>query len=131
VLDGIKFLMNELQLPIIALGVPTAAEAFRSDLHLDARFKRFELPSWEANKALSSFLFNIERLLPLRNPSKLHSQSAMDFLVRHAGNSLDSMMNLIRSAAVHAILDGEERIDEAMLLKALDAPDVEAAYARS
>lgn len=127
-LDGIKFLMNELQLPIIALGVPTAAEAFRSDLHLDARFKRFELPTWGANDALASFLFSIERLLPLRNPSQLHSQSNMDFLVRHAGNSLDGIMSLIRSAAVHAILSGEERIDEAMLRRGLDTPNVEDAY---
>ena len=127
-LDGIKFLMNELQLPIIALGVPTAAEAFRSDLHLDARFKRFELPIWGANDALASFLFNIERLLPLRHPSQLHSQSIMDFLVRHAGSSLDGIMSLIRSAAVHSILSGDERIDEAMLRKGLDTPNVEGAY---
>jgi len=129
VLDGIKFLMNELRLPIVALGVPAAAEAFRSDLHLDARFKRFELPTWEANAALASFLFNIERLLPLQNPSQLHSQSVMDFLVRHAGNTLDGIMSLIRSAAVHAILSGVEQIDEAMLRKGLDTPDVEGAYA--
>lgn len=127
-LDGIKFLMNELQLPIIALGVPTAAEAFRTDLHLDARFKRFELPTWEANGALASFLFNVERLLPLRNPSELDSQSIMNFLVRHGGNGLDGIMSLIRSAAVHAILSGEERIDEAMLRKGLDTPNVDDSY---
>jgi hypothetical protein len=124
-LDGIKFLMNELQLPILALGIPAAGEAFRSDLHLDARFKRFELPQWSVSDALASFLFNVERLLPLRHPSQLRTQSAMNFLVRHANGSLDGIMTLIRSAAVHAILSGEERIDDRMLRMGLDTPNVE------
>lgn len=123
-LDAIKFLMNELQLPILALGVTAAAEAFRSDMHLDARFKRFELAKWDVTEPFANFLRSVVRLLPLREPSLLDSEAAMKFLVKHSGGSLDGIMTLIRQAAVHAVVSGEERIVDATLQKALTIPDM-------
>ncbi len=124
-LDAIKFLMNELQLPILAFGVTAAAEAFRSDMHLDARFKRFELATWEVGSSFANFLRSIVRLLPLRKPSRLDTETAMNFLAKHSGGSLDGIMTLIRHAAVHAVLSGEELIDSAILQQALTVPDTE------
>ncbi|HUW54547.1 MAG TPA: TniB family NTP-binding protein [Rhodanobacter sp.] len=124
-LDAIKFLMNELQLPILALGVTAAAEAFRSDMHLDARFKRFELATWDVGEPFANFLRSVMRLLPLREPSRLDTEAAMKFMVKHSGGSLDGIMTLIRQAAVHAVVSGEERIESTTLQKALTIPDME------
>lgn len=124
-LDAIKFLMNELQLPIFALGVTAAAEAFRTDMHLDARFKRFELATWDVSEPFASFLRSIVRLLPLREPSRLDTEAAMKFLVKHSGGSLDGIMTLIRHAAVHAVLSGEECIKSTSLQRALTLPNME------
>jgi hypothetical protein len=127
-LDAIKFLMNELQLPILALGVTAAAEAFRSDMHLDARFKRFELAVWDIGAPFANFLRSVVRLLPLRKPSRLDTEAAMKFLVKHSGGSLDGIMALIRHAAVHAVVSGEEHIDSTALQRALTVPDMEDIY---
>jgi Cdc6-like AAA superfamily ATPase len=124
-LDAIKFLMNELQLPILALGVTAAAEAFRSDMHLDARFKRFELAKWDVGDSFANFLRSVIRLLPLRKPSRLDTEDTMKFLVKHSGGSLDGIMTLIRHAAVHAVISGEEHIDSTTLQRALTVPDME------
>jgi type II secretory pathway predicted ATPase ExeA len=125
-LDAIKFLMNELQLPILALGVTTATEAFRSDMHLDARFKkRFELAPWVVGEPFANFLRSVARLLPLREPSRLDTETAMKFLVKHSGGSLDGIMTLIRQAAVHAVMSGKECIESTALQAALMIPDME------
>jgi hypothetical protein len=125
-LDAIKYLMNELGLPVLAFGIATAEAAFKSDVHLDARFKRFALPLWTADIALESFLRSVERQLPLRKPSQFCTKVAMDFLIQHSGGSLDGIMTLLRHAAVLAILTGEERITYRLLEQALEVPDMEA-----
>lgn len=125
-LDAIKYLMNELALPVLAFGTGAAETAFRSDMHLDARFKRFALPLWTADTALLSFLRSFERQLPLRRPSQFCTQVAMDFLIEKSGGSLDGIMTLLRHAAMLAILGGEERITFKLLEQALEVPDMEA-----
>lgn len=125
-LDAIKYIMNLLGLPVLAFGTATADNAFRSDMHLDARFKRFELPLWTADVALESFLRSVERQYPLRKPSQICTKVAMDFLIRHSGGSLDGIMTLLRNAAVLALLTGEDRINYRLLEQALEAPDMEA-----
>jgi len=125
-LDAIKYVMNELGLPVLAFGTAAAETAFKSDVHLDARFKRFTLPLWTADTALESFLRSVERQLPLRKPSQFYTKVAMDFLIQHSGGSLDGIMTLLRHAAVLAILTGEERITFRLLEKALEVPDMEA-----
>jgi hypothetical protein len=49
----------------------------------------------------------------------------MKFLVKHSGGSLDGIMTLIRHAAVHAVISGEEHIDSTTLQRALTVPDME------
>lgn len=55
-LDTVKFLMNELSLPILALGTSQAPAAMQVDEHLNARFKHRELPIWTRDEGVRNFV---------------------------------------------------------------------------
>lgn len=125
-LDGLKYIMNEVQLPIIATGTPAAAEAFRTDKHMEKRFERMTLPTWEVGPQLVALLASISQMLPLRLPSCLTTSEIMAFLVREGEGNLHDMMMLIRHAAVGAVLSGTECITLAALQAARTLPSMEA-----
>lgn len=124
-LDGLKYIMNEVQLPIIATGTPAAAEAFRSDKHMEKRFARITLPTWAVGPELAALLTSVSRILPLRNSSSLASADVMAFLVKECEGNLHDMMMLIRHAAVGAVLSGAECVTLAGLQAARVLPSME------
>ena len=72
-LDTIKFLMNQLSMPVLALGTAQAPDAMQVDEHLNARFTYRSLPVWKQDTYLVNFLDALERVLPLKQPSQLSS----------------------------------------------------------
>lgn len=109
-LDTIKFLMNELSLPILALGTSQAPKAMQVDEHLNARFKHRTLPVWKLDSYLVNFLEALERVLPLRKPSHLSSLPLSKELLQLSGGILDAMVQLVTFAAAHAVESGDEQI---------------------
>lgn len=109
-LDTIKFLMNELSLPILALGTLEAKVAMEVDEHLNARFTYRELPLWTADNYLSNFLDALEMHLPLKKRSCLSAPTIMKELVRVSGGVLDSIVKTVCFAAAHAVEKGKEQV---------------------
>lgn len=109
-LDTIKLLMNELQIPIIALGTSEAPEAMKLDKHLNARFSYRTLPVWKSDQFLTNFLDALEASLPLREASHLSDPSIREALVRLSGGILDKIVKMVCYAGAHAVEAGEERI---------------------
>lgn len=109
-LEGIKLLMNELKLPVLALGTRQAEQGFQADQHLAARFKTLHIPLWKVDQTLSNFLATYERALPLRERSDLPSKDAMSLLIELSHGVLDVIMSRIKNAALAAIVDGSEKI---------------------
>lgn len=128
-LDTLKFLMNELRLPILALGTAQAPQAMQVDEHLNARFDYRELPVWTNDTYLASFLEAFERVLPLRRPSHLASAPIAKTLLKLSGGVLSRMVRALCFAAAHAAESGAERITPEQLATALDRPPVAAVRA--
>jgi len=126
VLEIIKYLMNALHLPILALGPDQAGIAFRVDPHLQARFKILALPPWQVGDDLADFLSAVEEYLPLKRASRLASEAIQKALIKTTGGNLDEMMTRIRVAAVNAIVDGTERITVKALVDPIARPSIEA-----
>jgi len=124
-LDAIKFLMNELSLPVLALGIDTASKALRVDKHLACRFEFRTLPVWTYDDDLSDFLEALEPLIALKLPSHLNSPTLMKTLVERSEGVLLKLVKLITHAAIYAVLDGKERIDVSLVLRADEYPPVE------
>ena len=122
--DTLKFLMNELSLPIVALGTSAAPDAMRVDEHLNARFAFRSLPKWTADQYLVELLDAAERLLPLKKPSRLSSLAISSTIIGLSGGVLDQMMRIINSAAIHAIETGAEAITPDLLNRAVIEPPV-------
>jgi hypothetical protein len=75
-LQVLKYLANDLRIPLIAVGTLAAVRAIQSDSQLDSRFDRLPLPLWELDRAFQMLLASFERTLPLRNPSGLAQRAS-------------------------------------------------------
>ena len=117
-LDTIKFLMNQLSLPVLALGTAQAPDAMQVDEHLNARFTYRSLPVWKQDPYLVNFLDALERVLPHKQPSQLSSLPITTVLLRLSDGVLDPMMRLITYAAAHAVESGTEQITPQLLERA-------------
>jgi hypothetical protein len=124
VIEVLKHLMNQLRLPILALGTAEAADAFRIDAHMQARFKPIELPPWGAGDEFAAFLRKYEESLPLQKRSNLDNPLIVKHLVALGECVLDPMLRRIKAAAVQAMVDGTERITMDLLRTAPDRPNI-------
>jgi Bacterial TniB protein len=70
-LNVIKYLGNELKLPIVAVGTQDAFNALSTDPQLANRFEPAVLPRWHYDREFLRLLMSFEQVLPLRNESRL------------------------------------------------------------
>jgi hypothetical protein len=124
VIDVLKHLMNELRMPILALGTVEALKAFQVDPHMQARFTPIELPPWSVGKDFAAFLSKYEESLPLKKRSNLNNPLILKFLVDHGEGVLDAMLKRIKAAAMQAMVDGTERITLELLRTAPERPPI-------
>jgi type II secretory pathway predicted ATPase ExeA len=118
-LNVLKYLGNDLQIPLVGLGTTEALRAMQADPQLANRFEPAALPRWRLDPDFQMLLASFEQALPLRKPSRLaDEQMARKLLVLSEG-SLGELAALLTAAAVYAVKSGAERID-AKLLAAID-----------
>lgn len=118
-LNVLKYLGNDLQIPLVGLGTKEALRAIHADPQLANRFELAALPGWRLNQEFQMLLASFERVLPLRKPSRLADAQVARKLLALSEGSLGELAALLTSAAVYAVQSGAERIDE-QVLAALD-----------
>ena len=64
-LNQLKFLSNELRMPVVALGTSEALYAMQADSQIASRFEPFALPRWRESPGLREFVVSFGQLLPL------------------------------------------------------------------
>jgi hypothetical protein len=114
-LNMIKFLANELQIVIIVSGTRDALAAINADKQLANRFEPVSLPLWNMNEEYLKLLSSFEALLPLRKPSNLTQEELAFKILSLSGGTIGEISQIIRNAAVEAILSKKEHIDLATL----------------
>ncbi len=114
-LNVLRFLGNELQIPIVAIGTHEAYLAIRSDEQLENRFDPFLLLPWEEDQEYYSLLASYEALLPLRKQSSLTDPVVARKILDRTEGVLGEIVTLLSKAAEKAIASGEECINEALL----------------
>lgn len=114
-LNVLKYLGNELQVPIVAAGTRDAFRALQTDPQLANRFEPALLPRWEFDTDFLRLLASFERMLPLREPSALHDTTLATKLFSMSEGYIGELSRLLTNAAVHAVETGRERIDERVL----------------
>lgn len=117
VMNAIKFLCNELQVPVVGVGTREAVRVLHVDPQHASRFTAKSLPLWQLDKDFQRMLRSIEMTLPLRNPSGLHRPESARRLHAISGGNLGDLLALVTACARDAIDSGTERIDEATIEK--------------
>ena len=109
-LNIVRYLTNELRIPIVCSGGESAQLAIRTDGTLAERFSEFELTVWRVGYNLKQLLFSIGLFLPLRRPSELTSMAVQEKVIELTRGVTGRIFRLVEAAAVAAVESGEERI---------------------
>lgn len=114
-LNVIKYLGNELRVPLVGVGTADALRALQADSQVQNRFIPEVLPRWELNADFARLLASFELLLPLKQPSNLAERGMASRLLALSGGTIGELSRLLDEAAIEAIRRKVERIDESTL----------------
>lgn len=109
-LNALKFLGNELQIPMVVAAVPEALNLLQSDEQVANRFEPVYLPRWKTGDDYTRLLVSIEKALGLKVPSHLASPEIAQRILDESGGIIGHMMGLMQLLAARAIRSGAERI---------------------
>lgn len=114
-LNLLRWLGNELQIPLVGVGTAEALRAIRSDDQLANRFEPFSLPLWTDDDAYQRLLITLEAVLPLRRPSGLAEPAMAGKILSASEGVLGEIIATVTRAAVLAVTSGAEAITPRMI----------------
>ncbi|HUY48335.1 MAG TPA: TniB family NTP-binding protein [Streptosporangiaceae bacterium] len=117
-LNLLRYLGNELRIPLVGAGTREAYLAIRADDQLENRFAPFTLPRWNAGPEACSLLASFAASFPLRRPSRIATAEMAAYLMTRSEGTIGELAALLTDAAVAAIESGEEAINQRTLLMA-------------
>ncbi len=117
-LNLLRFLGNELRIPLVGVGTHDAYLAIRSDDQLENRFEPCALPRWPADSQAQRLLASFAASFPLRRPSAIDSPDMASYLLTRCEGTIGELAHLLGDAAVAAITSGEEAINKETLTMA-------------
>lgn len=120
-LNSLRFLANDLHLPLICVGTQEAHQALLTDQQLADRFAAFELPRWQDDAAFAQLLKTFASILPLHCPSDLCQPKIRQRILSLTEGITVRICRVLEAAAIAVITDGTERIGLAALSDELGA----------
>ncbi|EHS53247.1 TniB family protein [Rhizobium sp. PDO1-076] len=122
-LNVVRFLANDLKVPLICVGTDLARQALLTDAQLAERFEAFHLERWQNDLHLSQLLTSLGGILPLRRPSELGTAAARSRVLDRTDGVTVRIFRLIETVAVEAIRTGSEHLTaESFMSDALVLP---------
>jgi hypothetical protein len=117
-LNLLRFLGNELRIPLVGVGTRDSYLAIRADDQLENRFAPLTLPHWQADDEACSLLASFAASFPLHRPSPIATEQRARYLLTRSEGTIGELAALLTDAAVCAIESGEEAINQRTLLMA-------------
>jgi replication-associated recombination protein RarA len=114
-LNTIRFLANDLRMPLVCAGTDEARQAILTDTQLAERCDALELPRWRDDEALRWLLASFAAILPLRRASAFDSAALRKRVLAMTDGVTNRIFRLIEVVAAKAIKNGSERIDVSRL----------------
>lgn len=108
-LNMLRFLGNELRVPLVCVGTTQARNALRTDDQLVRRFEAFALPPWREGGDFTGLISTLMRSLPLRRESQI-DEKTLSRIIGVTGGITSGMFSIMSQLAIAAIESGEERI---------------------
>lgn len=116
-LNVLKYLSNELKIPLVCAGVRSAFNAIQLDEQLANRFEPVALPKWTVGEEYLRLLLSFEQLLPLKKPSDLMDDALAYKLLSLSEGTIGELSKVLKLAAILAIESKTECITLALLNK--------------
>ena len=110
-LNAIRFLANDLRVPLVCAGTDLARQALLTDAQLAERFEAFHLKPWKNDAAFAGLLKSLGHILPLREPSDLTGPATKARVHALTSGVTARIFRLIETAAEAAVHSGRERLD--------------------
>lgn len=117
-LNLLRFLGNELHIPIVGVGTREAYLAIRSDDQLENRFEPVVLPLWIVSADTVSLLASFAAALPLQHPSNIATDDMAQYVLARCEGTIGELAHLLTAAAIAAVESGEESINQRTLVMA-------------
>ena len=114
-LNLIRFLGNELRIPIVGVGTREAYLAIRSDPQLENRFEPMPVPVWEEGEDLLKLLSSFSSMMPLKSRSNIATEDMSKFILSRTDRTIGEIAKLLTAATLVAIETGEEAINQKTL----------------
>lgn len=114
-LNLLRWLGNELQIPLVAVGTADALHAIQSDDQLANRFEPVGLPPWRDGEEYRQLLSTLEAVLPLRRPSQLSKPALAEKILSAAEGILGEIVSIVTRSAVRAVTSGAEAITATLI----------------
>lgn len=116
-INAIKGLTNELRIPIVGLGTEDALRVIQSDPQMSNRFEPVFLPRWPLDSDFQRMLASFERVIPLAHPSGLGAPNLAMLIHGLSEGTIGEFSRLVNDAAIWAIRNKREQIDETAIKK--------------
>lgn len=108
-LNMLRFLGNELRVPLVCVGTAQARNALRTDDQLVRRFEAFALPPWREGEDFTGLMSTLTRTMPLRRESQI-DEKALSRILSVTGGITSGIFSVMSQLAIAAIESGAERI---------------------
>ena len=110
-LNSLRYITNQLKIPIVCAGASDAELAIRTDRDLADRFSSFKLGAWREGPKLKRLLASFAATLPLRLPSNLTASAMQEVVIKTTQGRTGRIFTLFEALATTAIESGQEQID--------------------
>jgi hypothetical protein len=114
-LNVIKYLSNELRIPIVCAGTREAFNTIQTDPQLANRFEPKVLPKWTNDIELKRLLKSFELVAPLKNESHLIENAMTNKILAMSGGLIGEISKIIQLSTILAIESKVEKITPKIL----------------
>lgn len=109
-LNVLKYLSNELQIPLVCAGTRDAFNAIQTDPQLSNRFEPKVLPRWTNDNELKKLLISFESIMPLKKQSNLIENSMTTKILAMSDGFIGEISKIIQLSTILAIESNVEKI---------------------
>jgi type II secretory pathway predicted ATPase ExeA len=110
-LNTLRYMANELRIPLICAGTSDAKIALTTDEQLADRFEAYDLPLWQNDETFMRLLVSFQSAFPLRRSSNLTIPASRRVLLDRTQGVTVRIVRLLEALAVDAVRTGKEQID--------------------
>lgn len=110
-LNGLKYLSNELQIPIVTIGTNEARAALQLDQQLGNRFRAFHMPRWNPDKEYAKFVIQTFLAFELDAQPLVKLVRSLQELHTLTGGLTGETWSLARAVAARCVAEGRDTVE--------------------